>query len=85
VGIKIYNASGSAINLLPNLASTGTGNTRGWYAYTDLTSLVSSGSSNIYSGDFFGFARSHKWTNSNSRDSQCAVASGGQFSVTHWH
>ncbi|WP_202403365.1 fimbrial usher protein StbD [Pantoea sp. Taur] len=52
VGIKIYNASGSAINLLPNLASTGTGNTRGWYAYTDLTSLVSSGSSNIYSGDF---------------------------------
>lgn len=52
VGIKIYNASGAAINLLPNLASTGTGNTRGWYAYTDLTSLVSSGSSNIYSGDF---------------------------------
>jgi Fimbrial protein. len=52
VGIKIYDSNGSAINLLPNLSSTGTGNTRGWYAYSDLTSLVSSGSPAIYSGDF---------------------------------
>lgn len=52
VGIKIYDSNGSAINLLPDLTSTGTGNARGWYAYTDLTSLVSSDTSNIYSGDF---------------------------------
>ncbi|MEH4262178.1 fimbrial usher protein StbD [Klebsiella aerogenes] len=52
VGIRIYNQSGNAINLLPDRLSTGTGNTRGWYAYQDLTSLVSSGSTNIYSGDF---------------------------------
>ena len=52
VGIKIYNSSGTAINLLPDLSSMGTGNTRGWYAYKDLTSLTSSGTTNIYSGDF---------------------------------
>ncbi|MBP2199565.1 fimbrial usher protein StbD [Pantoea cypripedii] len=52
VGIKIYNSNGTAINLLPDLTSTGTGNTRGWYAYKDLTTLVSSDSTSIYSGDF---------------------------------
>jgi len=52
VGIKIYDANGAPINLLPDLTSTGTGNTRGWYAYTDLTSLAASGTSNMYSGDF---------------------------------
>lgn len=52
VGIKIYNSSGTAINLLPDLSTMGTGNTRGWYAYKDLTSLSSSGTTNIYSGDF---------------------------------
>lgn len=52
VGIKIYNARGAAINLLPNLASMGSGNDRGWYAYKDLTALVSSGNGEIYSGDF---------------------------------
>lgn len=52
VGIRIYNRSGAAINLLPDRTSTGTGNTRGWYAYQDLTSLVSSDTVNTYSGDF---------------------------------
>jgi len=52
VGIKIYDANGAAINLLPDLSTTGTGNSRGWYAYKDLTSLISSGASDIYSGDF---------------------------------
>lgn len=52
VGIKIYNSHGAAINLLPDLNSMGTGNARGWYAYTDLTSLTSSDTSNLYSGDF---------------------------------
>ncbi|HHT2832583.1 fimbrial usher protein StbD [Klebsiella aerogenes] len=52
VGIRIYNQSGNAINLLPDRQSTGSGNSRGWYAYQDLTSLISSGSTNIYSGDF---------------------------------
>ena len=52
VGIKIYDSNNVALNLLPDRTSTGTGNNRGWYAYKDLTSLVSSGSSQIYSGDF---------------------------------
>jgi type 1 fimbria pilin len=52
VGIKIYNRHGAAINLLPDLNSMGIGNARGWYAYTDLTSLTSSDTSNLYSGDF---------------------------------
>lgn len=52
VGIKIYNSQGAAINLLPDLTCTGTGNTRGWYAYKDLTTLSSSGTTDIYSGDF---------------------------------
>lgn len=52
VGIKIYNSAGVALNLLPDISSTGTGNARGWYAYKDLTSLVSSGNEEIYSGDF---------------------------------
>ncbi|HEX4500296.1 MAG TPA: fimbrial usher protein StbD [Scandinavium sp.] len=52
VGIRIYNRTGSALNLLPDRSSTGTGNTRGWYAYQDLTSLVSSDTVNTYSGDF---------------------------------
>ncbi|POW55411.1 fimbrial protein [Candidatus Pantoea alvi] len=52
VGIKIYDAKGRALNLLPDLSSTGTGNSRGWYGYKELTSQVSSGTGNIYSGDF---------------------------------
>ncbi|MEQ4530799.1 MAG: fimbrial usher protein StbD [Mixta sp.] len=52
VGIRIYNSSGVPINLLPNLTSTGTGNSGGWYGYQELTSLASSGTTNIYSGDF---------------------------------
>lgn len=52
VGIKIYNRSGSAMNLLPDLSSTGGGNLRGWYAYKDVTSQTSSGSTNIFTGDF---------------------------------
>lgn len=52
VGIKIYNSNGTPINLLPDRMTTGAGNSRGWYAYKDLTSLVSSGTTNIYSGDF---------------------------------
>nr|WP_233268551.1 fimbrial usher protein StbD [Pantoea sp. BAV 3049] len=52
VGIRIYNQNGSAINLLPDKSSMGTGNARGWYGYKDLTSLVSTGGTSIYSGDF---------------------------------
>lgn len=52
VGIRIYNRTGSALNLLPDRATTGTGNARGWYAYQDLTSLVSSDTVNTWSGDF---------------------------------
>lgn len=52
VGIKILNRSGKAINLLPDRSTTGTGNSRGWYAYQDLTSLTSTGEVNTYTGDF---------------------------------
>lgn len=52
VGIRIYNRSGAALNLLPDRASTGSGNARGWYAFQELTSLVSSDTVNTYSGDF---------------------------------
>ncbi|WNN46155.1 MULTISPECIES: fimbrial usher protein StbD [Winslowiella] len=54
VGIRIYKSDGSALNLLPNLtaSSYGQGNPRGWYAFRDLTTLVSSGSTEIYAGDF---------------------------------
>ncbi|WP_432700313.1 fimbrial usher protein StbD [Kluyvera cryocrescens] len=52
VGIRIYNSNGSAINLLPDRGSSGTGNLRGWYAFKDLTSLASSGTTNSYRGDF---------------------------------
>ncbi|MGG6122577.1 fimbrial usher protein StbD [Pantoea allii] len=52
VGIKIYNSAGAALNLLPDMTSTGTGNARGWYAYKDLTTLASSDNGEIYSGDF---------------------------------
>lgn len=50
VGIKIYNSNGSAINLLPS--KSGNGNSYGWYGFKDLTSIVSSGSVESYSGDF---------------------------------
>ncbi|HBI6868929.1 TPA: fimbrial usher protein StbD [Enterobacter cancerogenus] len=36
VGIRIYNESGTALNLLPS-RTTNTGNAGGWYAYKDLT------------------------------------------------
>ncbi|EQB7866713.1 TPA: fimbrial usher protein StbD [Citrobacter amalonaticus] len=55
VGIRIYSEKlgGSAINLLPNLTSTATGNTGGWYGYADLTSKTStSGSTELYNGEF---------------------------------
>jgi Fimbrial protein. len=52
VGIRIYNNGGSALNLLPDQSSMGTGNTRGWYAYKDLTTLLSSDTVDTYSGDF---------------------------------
>ena len=52
VGIKIYNSNGTALNLLPDQSSMGTGNTRGWYAYKDLTTLVSSDTVTTYTGDF---------------------------------
>lgn len=52
VGIRIYDQNGSALNLLPDQSSMGTGNARGWYGYKDLTSLVSTGSTSIYNGDF---------------------------------
>ena len=52
VGIRIYNSSGVPVNLLPNRSATATGNNGGWYGYQELTSLVSSGTTHIYSGDF---------------------------------
>lgn len=52
VGIKIYDSHNMVLNLLPDRTLTGTGNGRGWYAYKDLTSQISSGGSDIYSGDF---------------------------------
>lgn len=52
VGIRIYTGSGSVLNLLPDLTSYGTGNPRGWYAFRDLTTLVSSGNTDIYTGSF---------------------------------
>ena len=52
VGIRIYMGSGSVLNLLPDLTSYGTGNPRGWYAFRDLTTLVSSGNTDIYTGSF---------------------------------
>lgn len=52
VGIQILNQNGNAINLLPDTGAEGTGNLRGWYAYQALTSPVSSGSVNTYTGDF---------------------------------
>lgn len=52
VGLRIYDSNGNAMNLLPDLSSYGTGNTRGWYAYKDLMSLASSGDTDIYTGDF---------------------------------
>lgn len=52
VGIRIYDADGAAINLLPDLTSTGTGNSRGWYAYNDMLSLAASGDSDLYRGEF---------------------------------
>ncbi|AUM33723.1 pilus assembly protein [Salmonella enterica subsp. enterica serovar Give] len=52
VGIRIYNDAGTPINLLPDRIRTGIGNARGWYGYKDLTTRVSSGSVETYSGDF---------------------------------
>jgi len=53
VGIRIYDDKGEALNLLPDIRTTGTGNARGWYAYKSLTSLVSSGDGvDIYNGEF---------------------------------
>ncbi|BBS91432.1 MULTISPECIES: fimbrial usher protein StbD [unclassified Klebsiella] len=54
VGIRIYsdNLGSAPLNLLPNKVSTATGNSGGWYAYQDLTTLTSSGSVDTYTGNF---------------------------------
>lgn len=55
VGIKIYDKQGAAINLLPDRMETGSGNTRGWYAYKDLTTFSGTkenGSIETWHGDF---------------------------------
>jgi len=53
VGIKIYDVNGTPLNLLPDFQSTGMGNSRGWYAYKQLTTLSSSSDGlEIYNGDF---------------------------------
>lgn len=52
VGIRIYSSNGTALNLLPSISAFGTGNPGGWYAFGDITSLQSSGTTNIYSGEF---------------------------------
>lgn len=53
VGIKIYNESGTALNLLPS-KTTGTGNSGGWYAYKDLTSSQNDSTDGVstYTGNF---------------------------------
>ncbi|MFN6817420.1 fimbrial protein, partial [Proteus mirabilis] len=55
VGIKIYDKQGAAINLLPDRMVTGSGSTRGWYAYKDLTTFSGTkenGSIETWHGDF---------------------------------
>ncbi|WP_058911423.1 fimbrial usher protein StbD [Entomohabitans teleogrylli] len=55
VGIRIYSdkLSGQALNLLPNLTATATGNNGGWYGYQQLTDASSSvGSIYTWTGDF---------------------------------
>ena len=55
VGIRIYDQGGAPLNLLPDKVSTGTGNSRGWYGYKELTVLTSKkdrGSVEVWHGDF---------------------------------
>ncbi|WP_045423082.1 fimbrial usher protein StbD [Vibrio jasicida] len=52
VGIRIYDNSGSPMNLLPS-RTTGTGNAGGWYGFKEVTQLESSNaSSESYRGHF---------------------------------
>lgn len=53
VGIRIYDESGNALNLLSS-KTTATGNTGGWYAYKDLTSSQDDSTDGIttYTGNF---------------------------------
>ena len=53
VGIKIYNESGTALNLLSS-KTTRTGNLGGWYAYKDLTTSQGDSTDGVttYTGNF---------------------------------
>ena len=53
VGIRIYNESGTALNLLPS-RTTNTGNAGGWYAYKDLTTSQGDSTDGVttYTGNF---------------------------------
>lgn len=53
VGIRIYDESGNALNLLSSKTAT-TGNTGGWYAYKDLTTSQGDSTDGIttYTGNF---------------------------------
>lgn len=53
VGIRIYNESGAALNLLPS-RTTNTNNAGGWYAYKDLTSSQNDSTDGVttYTGNF---------------------------------
>ncbi|MDH2898608.1 fimbrial protein, partial [Rahnella variigena] len=53
VGIRIYNESGTALNLLSS-TTPATGNTGGWYAYKDLTTSQDDSTDGLttYTGNF---------------------------------
>lgn len=53
VGIRIYDESGNALNLLSSKTAT-TGNTGGWYAYKDLTTSQGDSTDGVttYTGNF---------------------------------
>lgn len=53
VGIRIYNESGTALNLLSK-TTTATGNAGGWYAYKDLTTSQGDSTDGVttYTGNF---------------------------------
>lgn len=53
VGIRIYNESGTALNLLSSTTAA-TGNTGGWYAYKDLTTSQDDSTDGVttYTGNF---------------------------------
>ncbi|VEA78646.1 fimbriae usher protein [Salmonella enterica subsp. arizonae] len=77
VGIRIYNDAGTPINLLPDRIKTGAGNARGWYGYKDLTTRVSSGSVETYSGDFTASLEAIGGQTVTAGKRECAITGSG--------